>query len=378
MASQLVRLCTRLHRKRVICWSYSGKQYSCNPKSLTEYFLREHPGEFEIYWVLKKSADRSHIPADIKIVHPHTWRYIIAINTSKYIITNARTGILSHSWLKRRHQVYVMTWHSSMGIKKVEKDAINKLHPKYVKSCRRDSRWCNLIFSGCRFRSEVIRRAFWYDGEILEHGTPRNDLLFDTDKHASICHDIREKYDIGPDCGIVLYAPTFRRDGSTSCYTMNWTQVTETLERTFGKRFQLLVRMHPNLIGKITDITATIHAPQAIDVTPYHDMHELLIASDILITDYSSSIFDMALLQRPVFILATDYSTYDRGTYFRLHELPYPFAENEQDFVANIQRFDSEAYRTENKNFLTQTLGTFERGEACKSFYEWMINKDKR
>lgn len=69
-----------------------------------------------------------------------------------------------------------MTWHSSMGIKKVEKDG--NLDAEYIEIAKSDSRMCDLILSGCKFRSNVIRSGFWYDGEILEKGTPRNDMLF--------------------------------------------------------------------------------------------------------------------------------------------------------------------------------------------------------
>lgn len=367
IASQTVRLFTRTKKGRILCWSYSGKQYSCNPRALTEYFLQRHPGEYDIYWELKKDAVRADIPAEIKVVHPHTWRHIIAVNTAEYIITNARTGILAHSWLKRRTQTYVMAWHSSMGIKKIEGDIAEKLEAGYVKSCKRDSQWCDLIFSGCRFRSEVIRRAFWYDGDILEHGTPRNDRLFDTDSHADIRRNIYEKYSIAPECYLVLYAPTFRKDGKTDHYRLDWTKVSETFEKQSGKRTCLLIRMHPNLIGKVGNVTTAINAPRAIDVTRHHDMHELLIAADALITDYSSSIFDMALLRRPVLIYAPDYDTYDRGTYFRLDKLPYPFARNEEELIGVIQNFDTKTYQAANENFLRQTLGTFEEGKACEN-----------
>lgn len=377
MASQIVRLFTKIKKGRIICWSYSGKQYSCNPKSLTEYLLQQHPGEYDIYWELMNGISRTGIPDCIKVVRPHTWRYIVAINTAEYIITNARTGILSHSWLKRRNQTYIMAWHASMGLKKIEGDIAEKLGKGYVKSCKRDSQWCDLIFSGCRFRSDTIRRAFWYDGEILEHGTPRNDRLFDTNSHAAICRNIREKYGIDTENKLVLYAPTFRVDGKTDYYCLDWTRVSEMFEKMMGKPVQLLIRMHPNLIGKVGNVTTAIGAPKAIDVTSYQDMHELLIAADVLITDYSSSIFDMALLRRPVFIYASDYASYDRGTYFQLDKLPYPFAENEQELIARIQGFDRESYQTTNEYFLQQTLGTFEQGKACERFYEWMKNREK-
>ena len=105
---------------------------------------------------------------------------------------------------KRCGQKYVMTWHSSMGIKKVEKDVEDYLLPQYIESAQYDSSICDLILSGCSYRTEVIRRAFWYDGEILEKGTPRNDMLFVSQK--TFKDKICKKYNLNPDMKILLYA----------------------------------------------------------------------------------------------------------------------------------------------------------------------------
>ena len=101
-------------------------------------------------------------------------------------------------------------------------------------------------------------------------------------------------------------------------------------------------------------------------------MQELLCASDMLITDYSSSMFDMGMLKRPCILYATDAEAYDRGFYFNLRELPFPLAENEEQLLATIEAFDSAAYTTRLNTFFTERVGLKEDGHASEALAEWM------
>lgn len=107
-------------------------------------------------------------------------------------------------------------------------------------------------------------------------------------------------------------------------------------------------------------------------MTYYHDMHELLCISDVLITDYSSSLFDFSLLHKPCFIYATDYESYDRGTYFRLEELPFPLALNNAELFDVISQFDKEEYESKLTEFNKRILCSYETGKACEALYQWM------
>lgn len=107
-----------------------------------------------------------------------------------------------------------------MGIKKIEQDAEENLSLSYINEAKYDSSICDLILSGCKFRTEVIKRAFWYDGEILEKGTPRNDVLFQD--HAELKQRIFAQCDIPKNAKILLYAPTFRKDMGLQYYKFNW------------------------------------------------------------------------------------------------------------------------------------------------------------
>ena len=110
-------------------------------------------------------------------------------------------------------------------------------------------------------------------------------------------------------------------------------------------------------------------------------MHELLCISDVLITDYSSSLFDFSLLHKPCFIYATDYESYDRGTYFRLEELPFPLTLNNAELFDVISQFDKEEYESkldssDSDGVLHPSgsllLCSYETGKACEALYQWM------
>lgn len=364
-----------IKNNRILCWSYSGKQFSCNPAYITKYIIENHKDEYEIIWMFIKGKDTTNIPKGVKIVRYGTIRHLVALNSAKFIITNSRTDYVWSLWHKKSKQKYIMTWHSSMGIKKVELDADWNFQD-YIDMAKKDSERCDLILSGSKFRTEVIKRAFQYNGEILEAGTPRNDIFFKTNNASTIRKKIFQLYDIPTDKKVVLYAPTFRKKTSLDYYKINWTFIKKSLNEKFNSDFFLLIRLHPNLIGKDIDLISFYKSDDIKNVTNYDDMQELLVISDILITDYSSSMFDFALTKRPCYIYANDTKEYERGTYFNIESLPFLFAQKESKLIENIDNFDYEAYVLSLNHFVNNVIFSYEHGHACECFYEW-IKKQK-
>jgi CDP-glycerol glycerophosphotransferase len=222
-------------------------------------------------------------------------------------------------------------------------------------------------------QTRLQRERFWYDGEILERGIPRNDIFFDTARHAQLRSHIAKHYGIDPQSRIVLYAPTFRVDHSMEPYTIDWNGVIPAISRMFNDdKVTVLVRMHPNLIGKV-DTSHLVDFEGVRDATRYHDMQELLSVADMLITDYSSSMFDFAMQGRPCLLYATDADAYDRGFYFNLRELPFPIAENQEQLIETIEHFDDEAYTSRLNAFFPERIGLKEDGHASKALAEWMV-----
>ena len=372
IAAWIANATTPVVHGRVVCWAYNFKQYSCNPRYLTEYLLKHHP-EFEIYWVLRKGFDTSELPEGVKAVRFRTWEYLRLMASAEFLLTNIRTDPWRIYWHKREGQKYAMLWHAGVALKRIEADAADKLSFSYTQRAKADSKVCDLMISGSAMQTKLQRERYWYNGEILERGIPRNDIFFDTARHKELRERIAKQYGIDPKSRIVLYAPTFRVDYSTKPYAINWSRVTPAISRMFGgESVAVLVRMHPLLIGKVE--TSHLVAYEGVcDATRYHDMQELLAVADMLITDYSSSMFDFAMQGRLCLLYATDANAYDRGFYFNLDELPFPLSESEEQLLDTIANFDNEAYTARLNTFFTERIGLKENGHASQALAKWMI-----
>lgn len=359
---------TNISNNRILMSSYAFTRYSCNPKYITDYLLKNKSGKYDIIWCFRKDIHLPPLPDEVKVVRWRTLKYFYYLATSKFIISNVRLGHASSHLVKRKGQKYIMTWHSSMGIKKVEKDG--NLDREYIELAKSDSKDCDLIFSGCKFRSNIIRSSFWYSGAISEFGTPRNDMLFQD--NSQLKKAIYNRYSIPKGNKILLYAPTFRDNYKLDNYKLEWEDAKYILQQKFKDNYTILLRLHPTFLSNKHNVDTTKMGSGFIDVTDYEDMQELLSISDILITDYSSSIFDFALLKKPIFIYASDYLEYNRGTYLALNELPFPFASDNTSLLKSIQEFDIDKYQNALHIFNDSVIGSFETGHAAEMFCKWM------
>ena len=369
--SAFMRCGVKIKRGRVVCWAYNYKQYGCNPRYLSQYILDNYP-DMEVVWVFRRGVDISGIDERIRCVRFRSLEYYKMINSAEFLVTNARTDPWLIYWNKRSGQKYLMLWHGGAALKQVEQDAEANLSYSYLRKAKRDSEVCDLMISGCRANTELIKRSFWYSGEILETGIPRNDIFFNLGLHQEIRERINAKYGIPSGNRIVMYAPTFRRSGTIEPYNINWPEILPYLKKMFGGvDVSVFLRLHPNLIGKV-DTSTLQNAPEVVDMTRYHDMQELLCVSDMLITDYSSSMFDYAMLRRPCLLYATDVEQYDRGYYYDFKDLPFPLARNGEQLRELIANFDEDIYLNRLDDFLENTLGLKEWGTAAKGLAEWM------
>lgn len=371
--SLIIRCFTKVRKGRVMMWAYTFKQYGCNPRYLTEYLLENNP-EFEICWVFRRKVDISGIDKRIRCVRYLSFRYFLLVNTAEFLITNARTDPYRMYWTKRPGQKYLMLWHGGVALKKIEKDAEDKLRYSYLKKAKIDSRTCDLMISGCSFQTRLLRESFWYSGEILEKGIPRCDIFFDTLRHKEIDRNVRKIYSIPDSDRIILYAPTFRADRSIEPYRIDWGKAIPELDKIFGGTgITVLLRLHPNLINKVDTSSLTCY-DKVVDATSYPDMQGLLCITDMLITDYSSSMFDIGMLRKPCVLYATDIEKYNRGYYFRFDEMPFPLARNEKELLERIKEFNMETYLKDLDRFYEEKIGMVENGTSSKALSEWMTS----
>lgn len=361
-----------IRRDKIMFISHLGKGYGCNPKYICEHLRNSHQGEFKLHWVYDPTCvSKENIPQGVLPVSMYSLRFIYDILTCGFLISNTRLP----QWFgfkNRKDQCYIQTWHSSLRLKKIEGDA--KLGEDYERTAQCDASKTGLMISGCRFSSDIYKRAFWYTGPILEVGTPRLDFLLNQSESEKFA--IFDKVGLESDSQYILYAPTFRKGGLLEAYNIDYKLLINTLVKKFGGKWKVLCRLHPNLIGKVSFDNV---AEECIDVTNYVDIQELLVISDILITDFSSCMFDVAFMRKPCLLYASDYLQYiknERDLYFDIQSLPFPLATTNDELVTAVNNFDHDSYVNKVDEFLS-AIGTFETGEACEMIYGFLKEKYK-
>ena len=345
-----------IQRNKIILWSDNFKTFGCSPKYIALYLAEHFPGKYDIVWVLERDRPLPEgLPEGVRVVRYFSMEYLKEISTAKVIICNHRIGNY-HYFRKRPGQFYIQTWHSSLRLKKIEGDA-PALGPDYEAYAKADSDKIDLLLSGCAFSTDIFRRAFWYDGEILESGTPRCDCFF-ADNQA-VKEKVYRFYGIEMDKKLALYAPTFRKDKTASVYGMDFARLGSAL----GDDWAVGCRLHPNL-------NADVSGEDCISMSSYPDMQELLCACDLLITDYSSSMFDMVVAGKKCVLYVPDLENYmanERGLYFDIQALPFAKAPDMDTLCRCVSNFDG--YQDRCGAFLKE-IGSFEDGRAAQRVAE--------
>lgn len=355
-----MRLCwiRPVDRRKVVFVSYHGRGFGDNGKAIALSLLEKCPG-LNLVWAAVPGA-RDSIPAPIRFVPFRSLAYYREMATAAVWLDNSRK---SDDVVKRKGQYYIQTWHGDLGLKKAEKDAESALAPTYLADAQYDSRMADLFLSGSDFFTARIHDAFWYDGEILKCGIPRMDVAFHPVE--GIRDMVREKLGIPADKRIVLYAPTFRDHGEMDCYQLDFARALEALRASTGEDWVFAVRLHPNIVEKADFIP---YSDTVFNATTYPDLYELLPAVDMVVTDYSSLMFEAGFLGKPVILFATDIAEYvgTRGEfYFDIRSLPFPLAENNQELLNRLSDFDKIAYAQAIHQFYEE-VGLYEGGRASE------------
>jgi CDP-glycerol glycerophosphotransferase len=171
----------------------------------------------------------------------------------------------------------------------------------------------------------------------------------------------------------VIYTPTFRSNGRRDVFGFDTDRVVGALEQRFGGEWYVMISSHPNMRSYYHELYDFSH-PRMIDVGR-EDLHPLLRMSEALITDYSSAEMDFSLMNRPVFQLCKDRADYDRGFYIQPEELPFPYAETDDQLVNNILSFDAEKYAVDLETFNRERIGLHETGHASEDMIRWMLDR---
>ena len=356
-----------IQKNRVTFVSYKGAQYSCNPKAVSEYILTHCPDQFQVVWGLDDPATYNGIRNEhVTVVKHGTLKFYKLLCTSRFIITNV--DYLSYIRF-RKGQYIIQTWHGGGSYKKVGSQTKNLNYFTAKRRAYFNERTDAFISSSGLFTRDTIQGSFHFKGQILNFGMPRNDLLFTTDPEKAA--QIKQRLGLSENQHILLYAPTYRQIIKYTDYELDETRLKKALEDRFGGEWVILYRLHPMLKD-----TFDAASHDVMDVSHYNDMQELLFVSDILITDYSSSMWDFSLTHRPCFLFATDLNAYqnERDFYTDIHSWPFILTENNDELAEKIASFDQTQYVNDVIAY-HQASDSYETGTACRKVADLMLSK---
>lgn len=352
-----------IKKNKYFCISMNGNSYGDNVKPISDA-VKNTKQDVEIIWAFTKDFDSRFI--NEKKVQLFSLNYYYHILTSKYILNNGSLGIMH--LIKRKGQVCVNTWHGT-ALKKIGVDIFSTQKQgflyKYFKFnyVAYNSKITDVFLSGSHFMTDIIRKKLLYKKDIYEIGTPRNDIFFK--KHDDISNKVHEYFKI-PECKkIILYAPTFRVDKSFAWYDVDLKKIKEEIVYKCGGDYVVMVRLHPSLIYK-EHAFFSLFSNDIINASLYPDMQELLYSVDVLITDYSSSMFDFMYTGRMIILYVPDREIYNRGYYLNIDSLPFLILNNNSEIHKKIVNFDMKIYGNNIQMFI-KSIGSVEDGNASIS-----------
>ena len=362
---RMILYCLRLFpikKNKVLFISYYGNYYNDNPMMISRE-LESH-SDIDIVWGFEKGIEA---PAHIRGVRVSSFKFLYELATARVWVDNCRKRIWT---VKRNKQYYIQTWHGNLGNKRVEGAATDTLSPDYIKRAKHDSSMIDLMISGSTFFTSLIKNYFWYTGQIMECGTPRLDVFFRDQQ--TIIAKVRQCFEVGQKTSIVLYAPTYRENRSLESYILDFEKIKKSFERLLNRQCVVFIRLHPNVANKANSIQ---YNESVFNASVYPDLYELIMASDAVISDYSSLTFEAGLLHKPVFLYVPDLLEYkrERGFYMEIEELPYLLAENEELLIDAISNYNKEEYDNEVEAF-NQQLGIIEDGKASERVADRIIS----
>ncbi|WP_225631719.1 bifunctional glycosyltransferase/CDP-glycerol:glycerophosphate glycerophosphotransferase [Streptomyces solaniscabiei] len=323
-------------RPAVLFDAFKGTQYSDSPRALHEELLRRRV-DLEHLWVVRD--DQVEVPPTAIPVRMWSPEWYEALATSRYVVANNH---LPDWFQKRDGQIVVQTWHGT-PLKKIGHD-IESIHfadQRYLERVEKEVQNWDMLVSPNSFSTPILKRAFGFPGEMVESGYPRNDILRlpGTEERE---REIRHRIGLPEGKRVVMYAPTWRDDQyyAPGKYKLDFRIDLADARARLGDDHVLMVRRHPNVVDPVPGAGDGF----VFDVSDYPDMADLSLITDVMITDYSSLMFDYVNTGRPILFFTYDLDHYRdtlRGFYFDFAgSAPGPLLDSSEDLVSAIQQID--------------------------------------
>ncbi|MCF1685399.1 CDP-glycerol glycerophosphotransferase family protein [Tetragenococcus halophilus] len=360
-------------RKDIVLFeTFNGKLPSDNPYAVYQELVKQ-ADKANLYWGIKKSLikeAKQQFP-ELNLIPRFSVKWLWLTTRANFWVFNSRMP----NWLKKnKDTIYVQTWHGT-PLKKLGADIQDVAMPgtnteQYKNNFIREANRWDYLIAPNEYSEKIFKQAFQFQNNVLEIGYPRNDELVNNKNNQKLQDELKEKI-IGKKSGrVILYAPTWRDDyfikkGSYKFYMpFNLEKIVNCLD----KDDILIIRPH-YLVGDSIDIKGY---EDRVKICIDENINELYLISDLLITDYSSVMFDFAILQRPMLFYPYDMAHYKeklRGFYLDYNEVPGPIAEDEEKLYEFIRNFVSQGqfsgYESKKERF-EQLFCSWENGEASQ------------
>lgn len=360
--------------------SRDGKNMIDSPKAIFDYLIGDpmfekyhHVWSYvptEIGWgrIIEKF---SNMP-NVSFIERNTREYVYYLSKSKYLITNST---FQSFFIPKEEQIVINTWHGT-PLKKMGYD-IENANPAGSQNVVRNFLFSKFILSPNAHTTEVFKNSFRLDGifsgEILEFGYPRNDILQKKDK--SVLEQLIERgMVIDSSKDVILYCPTWKGTSTLNPTDSIHQIVAETtlLRKRVGDKYNVLVKVHPYIFKRAQEVEELNNYLVPDDFDPNY----ILLATDILLTDYSSIFFDFLITDKPIIFYSWDNDIYDstRGLYFDEKELPGPILSTIDEVIESIDAIESvKAEYKENYNRAKENFVKYEDGCATKRVINYIF-----
>jgi CDP-glycerol glycerophosphotransferase len=358
-----LRFCA-IKKNRILIINDLSYNFSDNPKAVAEYLNKVYK-KLEIIYSVKNIERHMYLfGLGYIAVEFNSLKYFFYAMTANVIVTNS--GGTSYIPL-RKIQYVINTAHGGGAYKKMGVDMFDNSF-----AFRRDlllsSKQISLYLSTCKKYTEVVSKSLLIDkSKFWNIGMPRNDILLNGNE--GIRTQVRRKLQLNNDEKLVLFAPTYRKiensyfnNSVAISYGLDYLRVCEALQRRFGGTWRFAIRLHPCVTNK-----DEFQYNDVLDLSDYEDMQELLCGVDVMINDFSSSMWDFMLTDKPIFLFAIDLKEYEETTevYTPVKEWPFPKATNNEELENNILLFNKDDYRKNCKQHYS-ALGGCETGRATQ------------
>ncbi|GLB46917.1 CDP-glycerol glycerophosphotransferase [Philodulcilactobacillus myokoensis] len=340
-------ICLPVKKDLIIFESFNGKDISDNPAAIYRQLIRDYPSKANnLYFGIKPSQYRKihQKYPNIKLLKRFMPKWIWYTARANFWIFNSRMPIW---WHKNKKTIYIQTWHGT-PLKKLGLDIQNVSIPgtttkKYKRNfAKESSRWDTLIAPNL-YSEKIFKRAFAFKNHFIRSGYPRNDVLYQ-DNVGDKIKSLKQRLVGDANATIITYAPTWRDDDyrSKGSYRFELPFDLNQFFKHVDRNTKLIIRPH-YLIKDRINIKGF---EKRVKILSEGDINQIYLASDMLITDYSSVMFDYANLKRPMLFYAYDLEHYDdqlRGFYFNYKkDVPGPLVTKADDLYHQLDIFTND------------------------------------